>query len=75
MYGMALALKRQRAKELLSEVIMMTLNDAVRRIKEAYFDARVLSIDGVLCASDGNFDPNRVGVVIEEGYVTGAQIG
>jgi hypothetical protein len=75
MYGMALAMKKKRAKELLTEVIGLSLNDATRRIKEAYLDVRVLSIDGVLCAGDSNFDPNRIGIVIEDGCVRGAQIG
>jgi hypothetical protein len=75
MYGLAMAMKRKRAKELLTEVIGLTMNDATRRIKEAYLDVRVLSIGNVMCTNDGSFDPNRIGIVVVDGYVRGAQIG
>jgi hypothetical protein len=67
--------KRVRAKQLLSEVIGMYTGDALRKIKEAQLDVTVLSIDGLVCTNDGRFDPDRIGIVIQGGQVTGAQIG
>jgi len=74
-YAIAIAAKRARAKELLTEVIGKYTGDAIRAIKEANLNVTVLSVDGQVCASDGNFDPDRIGIVIQGGQVTGAQIG
>ena len=74
-YALAIAAKRKRAKELLTEVIGMYTGDAIRKIKEANLGVTVLSVDGQVCAADGQFDPDRIGIVIQGGQVTGAQIG
>lgn len=74
-YGAALAAKRARAKELLTEVIGKYTGDAIRLIKEANLHVSVLSVDGQTIASDGKFDPDRIGIVVQGGQVTGAQIG
>jgi len=74
-YALAIAAKRKRAKELLTELIGKYTGDAIRMIKEANLDVAVLSVDGQTIASDGKFDPDRIGIVIQGGQVTGAQIG
>jgi hypothetical protein len=77
MYGWAVAImaKRARAKELLSEVIGMSMMDAVSLIKAANIKVQVLSIDGNVCTTDGQFDSDRIGIVVNGGLVKGAQIG
>ena len=76
MWGaLAIAVRRKRAKELLTEVIGRYTGDAMRAIKEAGLRVTVLSIDGQMCAGDGQFDPDRIGIVVQGGQVTGAQIG
>lgn len=74
-YGIAIAAKRARAKELLTEVIGKYTGDAIRLIKEANLDVTVLSVDGQMCAVDRDFNPDRIGIVVQGGQVTGAQIG
>ena len=74
-YGIAIAAKRARAKELLTELIGKYTGDAIRLIKEANLDVAVLSVDGETLPSDGQFNPDRIGIVIQGGQVTGAQIG
>lgn len=74
-YGIAIAAKRKRAKELLTEVIGKYTGDAIRLIKEANLDVTVLSVDGQMCAVDHDFNPDRIGIVVQGGQVTGAQIG
>ena len=74
-YALAIAAKRKRAKELLTEVIGKYTGDAMRLIKEAGLEVVVLSVDGQVCATAGEFNPDRIGIVIQGGQVTGAQIG
>ena len=74
-YALAMAAKQKRAKELLTEVIGQYTGDAIRAIKEANLKVVVLSVDGQTIASDGKFDPDRIGIVVQGGQVTGAQIG
>jgi hypothetical protein len=74
-FAIALAAKRKRAKELLTEVIGIPFKDAVDRIKEAGLLVQVMSINGTQCTTDGQFNPDRIGIVVSGGLVKGAQIG
>jgi hypothetical protein len=77
MWGLVAAVmaRRKRAKELLTELIGTYTGDAIRMIKDAGLRVTVLSIDGQMGVGDGEFDPDRIGIVIQGGQVTGAQIG
>ena len=74
-YALAIAARRKRAKELLTEVVGKYTGDAIRAIKEAGLEVVVLSCEGQPIAGDGQFNPDRIGIVIQGGQVTGAQIG
>ena len=74
-WGAAIMAKRARAKELLIEVIGKPMMDAVSLIKAANIEVQVLSIDGTTCTTDGQFNPDRIGIVVSGGLVKGAQIG
>jgi len=77
--GWALAItaaaKQKRVKELLTEVIDMKALGAVDLIMNEGFHVRLLSIDGVAKTPDGQFNTDRIGIVVSGGLVKGAQIG
>lgn len=78
MWGMwhaALAAKRARAKELVKSVIGTSMSDAMKAIKDAGLEVQLLAVDSTQLATDGQFKPERLGLVIAGGLVTGAQIG
>ena len=69
------AAKKKRIKELLTEVLDMAALDAAELIMKEGFHVRILSIDGVAKAPDGQFNTDRIGIVVSGGLVKGAQIG
>ena len=77
--GWALAItqrrEQKRIKELLTEVLGKPALEAAQLIIEEGFHVRLLSIDGVVKTPDGQFNPDRIGIVVSGGLVKGAQIG
>jgi hypothetical protein len=77
--GWALAItaaaKKKRIKELLTEVIDMPALEAAELVMKEGFHVRILSIDGVTKTPDGQFNTDRIGIVISGGLVKGSQIG
>lgn len=80
MYGgwalaISAAAKKKRIKELLTEVLDMKALAAIELIMQEGFHVRVLSIDGVTKTPDGQFNTDRIGIVVSGSLVKGAQIG
>jgi hypothetical protein len=70
-----IAAKRKRVKELVNSLVGKSMNEAIKEINDAGLEAQLLEIDGVTMATNANFKPERLGLVINKGLVTGAQIG
>ena len=75
MYGAIIAKRRAAAKELVSKVVGMPMRDAVQAIKDAELEVQFLEVDGVPQTAATQFKPERLGLVVAKGVVTGAQIG
>lgn len=75
MYGAIIAKRRAAAKTLVSSVVGMPMMDAVKAIKDAELEVQFLEVDGVPQTANAQFKPERLGLVIAKGIVTGAQIG
>jgi hypothetical protein len=75
MYAAALAAKRKKAKELVTSLVGKTMSEAFKEIKDASLEVQLLEVDGVPTATNAQFKPERLGLVISKGVVTGAQIG
>lgn len=75
MYGAIIAAKRKKAKELVASVVGMPMMDAVKAIKDADLEVQFLEVDGVPQTANAQFKPERLGLVVAKGVVTGAQIG
>jgi hypothetical protein len=74
-WDMSVVFKRKRAKELLTEIIGTNSYDAIQAIRAVGLQAVVLELDGQKLSTSHNFDPDRVGLVVQQGVVKGAQIG
>ena len=75
MWGAVIAAKRAKAKELVRSLIGKTMSEALAEIKAAELEVQLLEIDGTPLAANAQFKPERLGLVIKGGIVTGAQIG
>lgn len=75
MWGAVIAAKRAKAKELVRSLVGKTLTEALGEIKTAELEVQLLEVDGTSLAAAGDFKPERLGLVIKGGIVTGAQIG
>lgn len=75
MYGAILAKRRAEAKRLVTEVVGKTLNEALAELKTAGLEVQLLEVDGTTLAPASDFKPERLGLVVSKGLVTGAQIG
>lgn len=75
MWGAVIAAKRKKAKELVTSLVGRTLNEALAEIKAAQLEVQLLEVDGTALAPAADFKPERLGLVVSKGLVTGAQIG
>lgn len=75
MYAAVLAAKRKKAKELVTALIGKPMIEALKEIKDAGLEVQLLEVDGTAMATNAQFKPERLGLVISKGIVTGAQIG
>lgn len=75
MWGAVIVAKRAKAKELVTSLVGKTLNEALAEIKAAQLEVQLLEVDGTTMAAANDFKPERLGLVIRAGKVTGAQIG
>lgn len=74
-YGIALATRRAKAKELITTLVGRSLDDALAEIKAAGLAVQLLEVDGVQHSANAQFNPDRLGLVVAKGTVTGAQLG
>jgi hypothetical protein len=75
MYGAILAQRRAKAKELVKSLPGMKLDEALKQIKDAGLKVQLLSVDGTVLDTDKEFVTDRLGLVVANGVITGAQIG